>query len=205
MIKNVKRRTGKSIIIYFILILALLNGPLRLTANGITSFYRILSPFLVAVLLGKHFNYYKRDLLVFSGMILYSFCVSVVFYRHIAFDQTVVLIYIFFVYVIMKYQKRKDRFFESHFFRFLDITTHITIVLAWLQYVFHYTVPFMEISRGQPIGVYLSNGNELSEALMCMLIVYAYLILIYSETKYIPACVSILFITFINDNMSKTR
>lgn len=192
-------KVNKHVVLYFILVLALLNGPLRLTSSGATSLYRLIAPVAIAIIIVKRVGYYKNDLLILLGFILYSLFVSLVFYNHISFDQTAVLIYVFFIYLIMKEIKRRSNRFNNDFWRFLNIVTHATIVAAWLQYFFHYTVPYMETSIGQPVGVYLSNGNELSEALVCVFILYIFLIVIYKQYKYIPACISILFISFVND------
>lgn len=136
-------------IIYIMLIFAILSGPLRLTNNGMTSIYRMISPFVIMFVLCHRLNDYKKDIVFMLTFLGYSILVSLAFYKRISYDQTVFAIYIFIEYVLIKYIKIKEADFEKQFWRFINIFTVITIILAWIQRYTGYIMPFMD----KPVGV----------------------------------------------------
>ena len=149
----------KSSIIYVILVFAILSGTLRLTDNGMTSFYRIFGPFVALAYMLTYIGKFKKPLIFFGSLLVYTLFTSVVFYSNISFDQIAFVIYIFFEFVLIMSLKIKDKNFGNNFFKFIDICAVVTIAAAWLQYFVGYTLPHVEVSRGQPLGVYFSNGN----------------------------------------------
>ena len=189
----------KSSIIYVILVFAILSGTLRLTDNGMTSFYRIFGPFVALAYMLTYIGKFKKPLIFFGSLLVYTLFTSVVFYSNISFDQIAFVIYIFFEFVLIMSLKIKDKNFGNNFFKFIDICAVVTIAAAWLQYFVGYTLPHVEVSRGQPLGVYFSNGNELSEAMCCVMLIYVYQILFCNKKKYIPHCVLIIMLTYLND------
>lgn len=194
---NIKLK--RSSIIYLVLIFALLSGTLRITDNGMTSLYRIVGPFVAVAYLLSNYSKFKKPMQFFAALLAYTLFTSVVFYSHISFDQIVFVVYIFFEFVLIMTLKIKDKKFGENFFKFIDICAVLTIAAAWLQLFTGYTLPHVEVSRGQPLGVYFSNGNELSEAMCCVILIYIYQILFCNRKKYIPHCVMIMALTYLND------
>lgn len=186
-------------LVYLLLIFALLNAPLRLSENGMTSLFRIFSIIPFFLILVNNYKKYKKLLLIFTFAMVYSFIVSITFYEHISWDQNVFILYDFVLLILILYLYIKDSNFDSHFFQFLNIVVVVTLLAAVMQYYTGYNVPYVETSRGQPVGVYLSNGNELSSALCCMFIIYIYLVIQKKQYKYLLHSFLILFIAYIND------
>lgn len=186
-------------LVYILLVFALLNAPLRLSENGMTSLFRIFSIIPFFLILVNNYKKYKNLLLIFISAMIYSFLVSVIFYQHISWDQNVFIIYDFVLLVLILYLYIKDKDFNCHFFSFLNAVTMVTLLAAVMQYYTGYNVPYIETSRGQPVGVYLSNGNELSSSLCCMFIIYMYLVIQKKQCKYLLHSLLILFIAYIND------
>lgn len=186
-------------LVYLLLVFALLNAPLRLSENGMTSLFRIFSIIPFFLILVNNYKKYENLLLLFIFAMLYSFFVSFIFYQHISWDQNVFILYDFILLVLILYLNIKDKNFDSHFFSFLNLVAVVTLFAAVMQYYTGYNVPYIETSIGQPVGVYLSNGNELSSALCCMFIIYIYLVIQKKQYKYLLHSLLILFIGFIND------
>lgn len=186
-------------LVYLLLVFALLNAPLRLSENGMTSLFRIFSIVPFFLILVNNYKKYKNLFLIFTSAMIYSFLVSCTFYQHISWDQNVFILYDFVLLVIILYLYIKDKDFDCHFFSFLNIVTMVTLLAAVIQYYTGYDVPYIETSIGQPVGVYLSNGNELSSALCCMFIIYMYLVIQKKQYKYLLHSLLILFIAYIND------
>lgn len=186
-------------LVYLLLVFALLNAPLRLSENGMTSLFRIFSIIPFFLILVNNYKKYKNLLLIFTFAMVYSFFVSIIFYQHISWDQNVFILYDFVLLVLILYLYIKDKNFDRHFFSFLNVVAMVTLIAAVMQYFIGYNVPYIETSIGQPVGVYLSNGNELSSALCCMFIIYIYLIIQKRQYKYLLHSFLILFIAYIND------
>lgn len=187
-------------IIYIMLIFAILSGPLRLTNNGMTSIYRMISPFVIMFVLCHRLNDYKKDIVFMLTFLGYSILVSLAFYKRISYDQTVFAIYIFIEYVLIKYIKIKEADFEKQFWRFINIFTVITIILAWIQRYTGYIMPFMDKPVGvRTVTVFFGGVNELGGAMACVFILYIFAIIFYRRWIYIPLCGCILFFVYIND------
>lgn len=184
---------------YFVIILAILSGPLRLTSHGMTSIYRILAPFAIFVMVGKNPNVYKKELAFISIFFLYSCTVSLIFYKHIAFDQSVFAFYIFCEYVLIKNIKMEAVDFEKSFWLFIDKCTVMTILLAWIQRFTRYILPYMDKPDGNGVNVFFGGVNELGGALTCVFIIYIYAIIFYKRWTYVIPSVCILYFTYIND------
>lgn len=162
------------LIVYIVVLFAILNGPLRLSADGMTSLYRIFGPLLGLYVIGINFHNhkYRKELLLFILMMVYSAFVSIVFYNHIEFQEVVIVIYVFILYTIIRYMKTKDVNFNEDFMNFLDAICFITVLLAWLQMFVPYSVPFIENATiRRAVNVYFSNENELGSALACITLV----------------------------------
>lgn len=195
-----KIKIGKNQVIYLLLIFALLNAPLRLSDHGMTSFFRLLSPAICLIILCKHWRKYGKSIVIVGMLFLYNFIVSMIFYKHISFDQIIFVLYVFFIYVLIKYLKNKDEHFEKHFWNFINICTILTLIFALIQRYTGYVLPYLEPTMGKgAANVFLSNENELGSAFACVLIIYFYLLIFHKKNLYFLPSILVLFIIFIND------
>ena len=187
------------IMIYALLIFAILNATLRIFDSGMTSFYRILAPFVFLFIIYSDFKTYKKDLFIIIGALLYSTVVSVVFYRHIAVDTCIFLIYLFALFVFVKYLRLNDPQFEKHFWKFLDVITVCTLILCWIQLSNRKVYPHLLLPVDPGVNVFMSNENELAQPLCCLLPLYLFKALFKGRKIYWLTIVNILFFAYIND------
>ena len=186
-----------------LILFAIFSASLRLTSNGMTSFYRMLAPAAVVFILARSINRYKKDLVFFAAMMIYSTVVSIVFYNNIEIEQIVFTVYVFFLYILIKETKIRDRRFEGNFWGFIHIVTTATIILAWIQHFTFYVMPFRvpPMKKGA-MSVYFTNENELGAALAAIFIIYLY-ILVFTKKKFTAVMafntLSIPVIVYIND------
>ena len=185
-------------IIYLTIVFAMLSATLRLSASGMSSLYRLSAPFVAGAVLMKCFRAYLKDTIVFGALMAYSVLVSALFYN-VQADFVGFAGYLFFLWIIIKYLKLKDKNFDKAFFDFLHFCTVITIMLAWLQLVTRYTLPYTHKMSPKAVCVYFHNENEFSEAMGCMFAIYSYLIMIKKRYIYIPLAGSIFVFSFLND------
>ena len=61
---------------------------------------------------------FKKPLIFFGSLLVYTLFTSVVFYSNISFDQIAFVIYIFFEFVLIMSLKIKDKNFGNNFFKF---------------------------------------------------------------------------------------
>lgn len=150
-------------------------------------------------MIGKDLNAYKKELAFMSMFLLYSCTVSLIFYKHIAVDQSIFALYIFFEYILIKNIKGRTADFEKSFWSFIDKCTVITIILAWVQRFTRYILPYMDKPVGNGVNVFFGGVNELGGALTCVFVIYIYAILFYKRWAYMIPSVCILYFTYIND------
>lgn len=189
----------KKVFVYFTIVAALLNATLRFSESGATTVYRLLAPFVVVPILLKYYRYYRTEIVGFGFLILYSIGVSILFYSFISYEYILFAIYIFAEYVLIKWCKITDENFSFNFYRFISVVTTITIIAAFVQYFFRYTLPYLALPAYNGVNVFMSNENELGEAFACVALVYFYLLLYKKHYKLILPIVSILFFLFIGD------
>lgn len=198
-LKKIKKAADSQWLLYLMLVFSIVNATFRLTASGMTSAYRLLAPFLFAAVMLCYWKRFTKELIWLAVAVVYGVAVSLMFYRHIAFDMWVFLGYLFILYVFVKTLYDHSQDFTVSFFRFLNIVTVITLVLCWLQFFIRVPYKYLELATDPGVNVYMSNENELAEPLACMLIIYLYRMFFKKEWKYSILAVNILFFVFIND------
>lgn len=176
----------------------MLSTVLRFTESGMSSLYRLTAPISVMVIFVKAGRKFTKDILIFSLIMGYSLLVSFVFYQNLELNLIGQGIYLFFLWVIIKSLKFEQDF-DRNFFDFINVCTIITIIMAWLQLFTDYMLPHTTRMSANTACVFFHNENEFSEAVGCMFVIYAFLILIKKEMRYIPLAISILLFAFIND------
>ncbi len=200
MIKYIQKNMNlKKVIVYCMLILAMLNACLRFTESGATTLYRLFSPIIVFIILVKYFKKFKKEIAFILFLLMYNFVVSYIFYKNISLEYILFSIYIFFVYVLVKYLKITDKNFSVNFMKFLHNWTSITLILCWLQFFIRFKLPFLALPKKHGVNVYLSNENEMGEALSCILIIYLFLFIFFAKRKYFISILCIIFFLFAGD------
>lgn len=187
------------IVIFSILVFSIVNATLRFTDSGMTSVYRLVSPFLFVLIMFLHWKWFKREIVIVAIGIIYGLTVSIIFYGHISFDMWVFLAYLCILYAIVRIFYFTSIDFASEFFRFLNVVTICTLVLCWLQYFVRVPYPFLHVPNDPGVNVFMSNENELAAPFACMFAVYMYKILFERKWKYIPIVINIAFFVYIND------
>ena len=196
---QIKRLVSNRIVIFSVLIFAIANATLRFCDSGMTSLYRLLSPFLFLCILLVHWKWFKREIIVLFAGIVYGLTVSILFYKHVSFDMWAFLMYMFVLYIIVRVLFYTASDFSAEFFRFLNIVTICTLVLCWIQLFVRIPYPFLVLPKKGGVNVFMSNENELTVPLACMFVVYLYKIVFEKSWKYIPQVLCIAFFAFIND------
>lgn len=183
--------------VYLLLTFGVLNACLRLTSSGMSSLFRILSPliFLIIVFSRRYLKAVMLMLFLFS----YSTVVSLIFYKNIAWDMWVFLLYLFILYILMDYLKIKEKCFEKNFLAYLNMVTTVAIILCWMQFLFRIPYPYLSLPNYPAINVFMSNENEIAAPLACMCIIYIYKVLFEKEKKYVLLIINICLIMYIND------
>ena len=195
-IKSVADSQG---LFYLMLVFSVINATFRLTESGMTSAYRLMAPFLLAAVMLCYWKHFIKETLVLAAAVVYGIGVSLMFYRHIAVDMWVFLIYLFALYVFVKWIYNSAQDFTASFFQFLNIVTVITLVLCWFQFFIRVPYKYLNLAADPGVNVFMSNENELAEPLACMLIIYLYRIFFKKEWIYSVQAVNIVFFIFIND------
>lgn len=192
---KVSKLTG----LFLLLILAIGNASLRLSEDGMTSFFRILSPVVVGViLLNRRKKLGKSFVCVMFGVI-YSIAVSLMGYGSIAYEYIVFVLYIYAVFVIMVDIKESSDDFEYSFWKFLHITTTVVLILAFIQIFVRVPFPYVAMPRTPAVNLFMSNENELAEPLGFISLVYLYKILFENKKKYVFWLLAIDALLFVND------
>ena len=74
------------LLISLILIFSVVNASLRLTENGMSSIFRIISPVFILILLISNIHRYKNSIIFMLVFYVYSLIVSIYIYNYIAFE-----------------------------------------------------------------------------------------------------------------------
>lgn len=197
---QIKKQSGVITIVCFVLILAIGNASLRFIQNGMSSFFRLISPCIVLGLLLLNADKYTKLLAAFLLTVSYNIAVSLFFYNYINIEFYVFLAYMFIVLLLVKTYQIYSENFENDFFVFLDIVTVITLLLASVQYFVRIPYPFVRLPAKRGMNLFMSNENELAEPLGCMLLIYAYRLIFKKEKSHAWKILAIIAITFINDS-----
>lgn len=189
--------------LYVLVLFAIVSSTLRVTNNGMTSFYRMLSPFAVLLILITNIKRYKTEMIFLVSAMVYSLLVSIIFFDNIELDQIIFTIYVFFLYLIIKEISYKDRNFEKNFWRFINVVTTLTIIAAWLQHFVYYVLPYLNPPmKYGAMSVYFTNENELGAALSSVFVIYLYILLFTKKKLNLVMkfnAISIPVIVFMND------
>lgn len=194
-----KIKLNKLTFLFALLILAIGNASLRLSAGGMSSLFRILSPLAVILIYLKSTAKLNKSLIVVLAGILYSVVVSLIGYGNIMFDYLVFAIYIYAVFVIIFDIRETVDNFEEIFWKFLHIITTITLLLAIVQFFVRIPYPFVVLPRHNGVNLFMSNENELALPLGMMALVYLYKIIFKGIRRYLIWFLLILVIVFLND------
>lgn len=196
MIKRVALKKG---LVYSVLVMAVLNAVLRFSNSGATTLYRLVSPPIVLYIVATQFRKFAKSIAFFMALLVYSCIVSLLFYAVIPVEYILFSIYIFTIYVLVKYCQIIDKDFERNFFAFIHIITLITIGASILQYFTRYTLPYLKLPAYRGVNVYMSNENELGEAFACVFILYVFLIVFRKKIRLVLPTAFIVFFLFIGD------
>ena len=194
---QIKKQSGVITIVCFVLILAIGNASLRFIQNGMSSFFRLISPCIVLGLLLLNADKYTKLLAAFLLTVSYNIAVSLFFYNYINIEFYVFLAYMFIVLLLVKTYQIYSENFENDFFVFLDIVTVITLLLASVQYFVRIPYPFVRLPAKRGMNLFMSNENELAEPLGCMMLIYAYRLIFNKEKSHAWKILAIIAITFI--------
>lgn len=197
---RIKQYRGINIIVCFLLVLAVGNASLRFSQNGMSSFFRLISPCIVLVLTLLKPSKYTKWIAILLLTIGYNVAISIVFYRNVNVEYYIFLIYMFIILLLIKTYHMHSDDFENEFFSFLDFITKIIILLAIIQYFIRIPYPFVKLPAYRGMNLFMSNENELAEPLGCMLIIYTYRAIYKAEKRHLWKMVLIIAITFINDS-----
>lgn len=180
-----------------VLITAFMNASLRLTESGISTIYRLISPFIFVYICIKNIKQIKNAIIFYIAFVCYGLSASIL-YHHIDFSGYMFALYLLVEFVIIKFLSVKEKNFSGKFFSFLDINTIVIIVFGLIQYAVPFTMLHLP-DRGHTITLYFWNENELSEVLACMAVIYLYRFFFLKFWRDGIKTVVILAIIFIND------
>lgn len=192
---TIKKSTG----LYILLILAIGNASLRFGENGMSSFFRLLSPLVAILIITNRYKELSKSILVLLFGTIYSICVSIIGYGRVSYEYLIFVAYIYIVYIIVFEIKNKEVDFEESFWKFLHCITVITLVLAFIQYFVRIPYPYVNLPAEHGMNIFMSNENELGEPLGFMSLIYMYKILFENKRKYISVVITIIIVEFIND------
>lgn len=192
---TIRKSTG----LYILLVLAIGNASLRLGSDGMSSFFRLLSPLFAILIFARRYKKLSSSLLVLLSGTVYSIFVSMIGYGTISYEYLVFVDYIYIVYIVVFEIKNIEANFEVAFWNFLHYITVITLVLAFIQYFVRIPYPYVELPAEHGMNLFMSNENELGEPLGFMSLIYLYKVLFENKRKYIPMIALIILIEFIND------
>lgn len=189
----------EKVIVIILLIFAVGNATLRFTDNGMSVWYRILSPLFVSIYFFKYITKLKKGFLLMLLVMLYSICVSKFFYNKILIEYHIHIIYIYICYILVKVYMFNSKNFEDSFFKFLDVVTRISLILCTIQYFFRNKYPHVREVVYPGVNIFMWNENELAMPLGLMFILYLYRGLILKKNKSILKIILISIILYIND------
>lgn len=187
------------LLIRLILIFSVVNASLRLTENGMSSMFRIISPVFVLVVLLSNIHKYKSSILFILTFYVYTIIVSIFVYNYIAVEYYIFLAYIYIVFILVKAYKIYALDFKIEFFRFLDMITIISIILCIVQFFVRVPYPYVSLPAGRGMNIFMGNENEMGEPLGCMLILYLYRYLFEKDKSHKILMILICGILFCND------
>lgn len=192
---TIRKSTG----LYILLVLAIGNASLRLESDGMSSFFRLLSPLFAILIFACRYKKLAISLLILLFGTVYSIFVSMIGYGTISYVYLVFVAYIYIVYIIVFEIKNIEANFEVAFWNFLHYITVVTLVLAFIQYFVRIPYPYVKLPAEHGMNLFMSNENELGEPLGFMSLIYLYKVLFENKRKYIPMIALIILIEFIND------
>lgn len=190
----------ESKVLYLLLLMAFANASLRLNASGYSTLYRLIAPLFVFNIIIVECRKLTKTLVFFAFLIIYSLMVSVLIYHNVFMNYHVNLIYVMAVYLIVFRIRELQPDFDDTFFRFLDVSTIIILVLAYLQMVVRVAYPFVSIPVNRTaVNLFFSNENELAQPLACMAIIYMVRHFVKGERKYLFRTIIIVILLFLVD------
>ena len=195
---RIKHREITLTLIYIIIALGFAGASVRITDSGWTEIFRWASLLTCFVIIPRKFHRYKRPLLFFGALLIYNTAVSALIYGKIQIDIYPFYIFLFLLYVLVKYLRCEDKDFNNSFFSFLDVTTVSIILFGFAQYYFGFNLPHIQDRMDKVIYLFFWNENELSVAISCMSLIYFYRFL-KGNKKEVIKVVGILIIDYIND------
>lgn len=187
------------LLISLILIFSVVNASLRLTENGMSSIFRIISPVFILILLISNIHRYKNSIIFMLVFYVYSLIVSIYIYNYIAFEYYIFFAYIYIVFILIKTYKIYALDFKREFFRFLDVITTISVILCIVQFFVRIPYPHVSLPAERGMNIFMGNENEMGEPLGCMLILYTYKYIFENDKSHIVLMILICGILFCND------
>lgn len=188
------------LICYFVLFLAFANDSFRFTSSGLTSFYRLVSPFLIFFLLTRGIKIYINAFKVFFIFAVYSLVISLIYYNQIQYEYYFFAGYLLIEYMIIRYLKEKmGRTFDKNFFIFLDKIGTLLIIVGFFQMFYRFTFPFVSLPVERGVNLFFSNENELAAPLAALGIVYIFTFYFMKRKQDGIKFICIMLILFIND------
>ncbi|NBH74048.1 O-antigen ligase domain-containing protein [Clostridiaceae bacterium] len=185
---------------YFVLFLAFANDSFRFTSSGLTSFYRLVSPFLIFLLLFKGISIYFNVFKVFFMFMVYSLLTSLIYYGQIQYEYYLFAGYLLIEYIIIRYLKEKmGKTFTVNFYRFLDKIGIFLIIAGFFQMIYRFTFPFVKLPVEHGINLFFSNENELAAPLAALGIIYIFTFYFMKKKQDGIKFICAFFILFIND------
>ena len=194
-----KLTINRMTVLYILLIFAIGNASLRFGTYGMSSYFRIFSPIVATILFVKNYKKLSKSFLIVLIGIIYSVLVSIIGYGIISYEYLVFVGYIYVVFIIIYEIKNKSVDFEKNFWKFLHSITLITLLLAFIQYFIRVPYPYVKLPAEHGMNLFMSNENELGEALGFMSLIYLYKILFENKKQYVPIIGIIIVVEFIND------
>lgn len=182
-----------------LLFFAIANASLRFNSNGMTSFFRILSPIFIILIILLNFSKAIKPIIIFAMIIIYNIIVSKIYYNNIEFDYYIFFTYIFITFMIVYHYSIKSDNFSEEFYYYLDFITKLVLLLSIIQFFIRIPYPFVNLPKRIGVNIFMSNENELSSPLGLMLIIYTYRMIFYKEKKQLIKILLILLLIFIND------
>lgn len=185
--------------IYLLLFLAITNASTRFTTHGITSLYRILTPFFVVFLLVKYKDKFKKSILFSLILIIYTIVISFYFYNIFLYKYIIFYLYIYMCYILIKIYKLKNLNFEEKFWKFLNFITTLSIIMCIIQLFIRVPYPNVRLLGKPNVNIFMHNENEISVALGLMCIIYFYRLNFKKEKKAMLKIFLIMLIIYINE------
>lgn len=185
--------------LFSLLVFAIGNASIRLSSGGMTSFFRIIAPVIVVLILLQNLNKLSKSLIVILIGIIYSVIASVVGYGTIMYEYIVFVFYIYAIYIIVFDVRKNVINFEEFFWKFLHSITTVTLILAVIQYFIRIPYPYVALPSRNGVNLFMSNENELALPLGMISLIYFHKILFEKRRIYIPWLIAIFGLIFIND------